>query len=204
MRLGSNIYALCASVYVVVILVLSIPGVEGQQAVATPFKLKKNGAPSLKDILRLVSQAPVADRITDAELEKIKAASPILYDERFRKTEEAKMPPRGDLYRNSTILGVAQFHTIVPDHAIVHMPEGMEHYVIDDPQGPLLFWNDFLGKNLGWLTTQEISLDQASGKEKLPTLVEEQIRQSELIVVATHKGFPISMLPTVEELTTSQ
>lgn len=166
-----------------------------EQAASFPFKLKKNGNISMRDAFKLTQRPAGSDRITDEALQKIKDANPAKYDRAFKKTTRKVMPPRGDLYANSIVLGGEESHTVVPRNSVLFAPAALKHHVLEVPNGALVLWPRFFKENMNWIQTQEVSFKQARGDDKLSDSVLKRIARTGKIVVAVHKGYPISVLP---------
>jgi hypothetical protein len=60
------------------------------------------------------------------------------------------------------------------------------------PSNAFLKWPEFLRKNARWIALEEISVAQATGKAPLASYRVEAITRSRLLVVAVHRGCPIS------------
>ena len=60
------------------------------------------------------------------------------------------------------------------------------------PTNAFLKWPEFLRKNARWIALEEISVAQATGKAPLASHRIEAITRSRLVVVAVHRGCPIS------------
>lgn len=160
-----------------------------------PFKLKKGGNISMQDAIKLTRRPARSDRITDDALQKIKDANPTTYDRSFKKITKKIMPPRGDLYANSLILGGKESHTVVPKHSILFIPASLKGHLLEVPKDRLILWPQFFKENGNWIQTQEVTFEEARGDDKLSESVLKRIARSGRIVVAVHKGFPISVLP---------
>lgn len=120
------------------------------------------------------------------------------------KAEEVKVarPVNQSIVKESTILHDGRNWTMVPNGAVVHLPESMKSHVNVKPVGTLLPWNDFLAKNQSWITTNEVSFDQAAGNEELPAERALFWAKQDKIVVAVHQHGPISV--RIEDKSLSQ
>lgn len=98
-------------------------------------------------------------------------------------------------YLNSDILVSSGFHTVVPKHAVLVVPDRLQQKKASKPSGRFIIWPKFLNKNYGWLYKQEVTLDQASGKTPLTEEKMEQLKSLGKVVVAVYKNNPISVLP---------
>ena len=91
--------------------------------------------------------------------------------------------------------------TLVPKKAILQIPANFAERLKYKPGAKLMNWPEFYALNRGWITTIEVSRNQAEGKEPLADKVRAQITQAGNLVIATYKGGPISLLPTAPPVT---
>jgi hypothetical protein len=140
------------------------------------------------------AQAPVLARITPAALAKIQQTNPIA-DLAKPQPNSAKVerPAEQSIIKQSVILHDGQNWTIVPKGAVIHTPEALKARMDVKPVGTLLAWKDFLAKNFGWITTNEVTFDQAAGNDPLPAARVAFWAKQDKIVVAVHQGGPISV-----------
>ncbi len=163
-----------------------------------PFRVKKDGTVNYEDLKKLTRQAPSRDSITDDELAAIKSKHVIEYDSFFTPTDEAKSPPRSDLYADSIILSDGVNHTLLPKRSLVFVPERYQRRVVDAPVGKLILWPTFNKINSSWLRVQEVSLPIAKGEEPLADGIRRQLESGFQVVVSTYKQSPISVMPLKE------
>jgi len=137
---------------------------------------------------------PVLVRVTPETLAKLQARDPMI---RLVKPaqNEAKVarPLNQSIIKQSTILHDGKNWTLVPNGAVVFLPEALKSRVNVRPVGTLLPWSEFLTKNPSWITTTEVSFDQAAGNETLPAERTEFWAKQDKIVVAVHQTGPISV-----------
>ena len=116
---------------------------------------------------------------------------------------EAKVarPDTQSIIRDCSVRHDGQKWTSVPNGAVVHLPAALKARVNARPVGTLLAWNDFLTKNLGWITTTEVTFDQAAGNEALPAERAAFLAKQDKVVVAVHQSGPISVLVAKETRT---
>lgn len=100
-----------------------------------------------------------------------------------------------DLIKRSDILCFGGNATLVPKRAILKVPKHVADRLKFQPGSKLLSWLDFYTLNRGWITTVEVSLEQAEGKKAIAEEISERIGKNSNLVVATFKGGPISVLP---------
>jgi len=137
---------------------------------------------------------PVLARITPQELAKLQQVSPIT-----RLTPPAKdltnirHPENQSIIKQSMILQDGKNWTLVPQGAVIFLPETMKHRVGVKPVGRLLAWTDFLARNHAWITTNDISIDQATGAKPLQAERVAFWSKQDKIVIATHQSGPISV-----------
>lgn len=136
----------------------------------------------------------IEPRITPEALVKLQrnsamtvVPSPTKPNPSIRRQEEQS------IIKQSVILNDGTNWTLVPKGAVIFLPEAMKRRVDVKPTGNLLVWVDFLAKNQAWITTCDISFDQAAGKKPLqPERVAFWSKQDK-IVVAVHQSGPISV-----------
>lgn len=100
------------------------------------------------------------------------------------------------ILETSDVLSFNGFTTLVPKGSIIGVSEAYEGRVNpSDPHNNLVRWKEFYARNRGWITTVEVSRDQAHGEKPLEEELAKQLEESADLIVATLKGSPISMLP---------
>jgi hypothetical protein len=137
---------------------------------------------------------PVLVRITPEALAKLQQSDPMI---RLVKPAagEAKIarPQNESIIKQSTLLNDGKNWTLVPNGAVQFVPEAMKSRVNAKPAGALLPWIDFLTKNQSWITTSEITIEQAAGKNPLPAERVAFWTKQDKIIVAVHQNGPISV-----------
>lgn len=164
------------------------------QVPGLPFRVKPDGTVDQKELLELTKRPTASDRITDAELAVIKKKHEIDYGPGFRPTEKPEMPPRADLYANSVLLSDGVNHTLLPQKALIWVPESLKGRVVERPVGKLILWPDFLKQHRDWLRAYEIPFETAKGEVPLTEEQVDAVRKSPSIVVSVMEGHPISLL----------
>lgn len=141
----------------------------------------------------LQARQPILPRITPGELARLQQADPMV---RLQKPAEGQpevgRPDQQSIIGQSTILTDGTRWTLVPNGAVLHIPAKMQSRVNQEPAGELVPWIEFLGANIAWLDTCEVSIDQAAGKTELPAERAERWQKQDKIVVAVHQRGPIS------------
>lgn len=136
---------------------------------------------------------PLVARITPDALAKLQQADPMV---RLQKPAEGEAkvgrPADESIIAQSTILSDGSNWTIVPNGAVLFVPEKLKSRISTQPSGGLLAWSDFLIRSRGWITTCEVSIDQATGKQPLPAERTDFWAKQDKIVVAVHQRGPIS------------
>ena len=137
---------------------------------------------------------PLVGRITAKSLSELQAKDPMI---RLVKPAEgdAKVarPQNQSIVKQSTILSDGKSWTLVPKGALVHVPERLKPRVDNPPAGQLLPWLDFLAMNRAWVTTNEVTFQQAKGDEPIPAECTTAWAKQDKVVVAVHHGGPISV-----------
>ena len=99
--------------------------------------------------------------------------------------------PASNPARKSVILHDGTNWTIVPTAALVFLPASVRDKVDAKPVGQLLPWADFLAENASWITTTEVSFDQAAGNQVLPAGRINVWKAQDKLVVAVHHDAPV-------------
>lgn len=137
---------------------------------------------------------PILNRVTPETLAGLQARDPMV---RLVKPVEGEAkiarPQDQSIIKQSTILHDGGNWTLVPNGAVVFLPETMKHRVKPSPAGNLLSWVDFLTANRSWITTVEVSFDQAAGHKPIPPERAAFWAKQDKIVIAVHQRGPISV-----------
>ncbi|MBB5351774.1 hypothetical protein HNR46_002013 [Haloferula luteola] len=91
-------------------------------------------------------------------------------------------------------------HAMLPKGSILFCPDARASQRAGQAKGRPTPWPDFLAGNRGWVTTFEVSLAQIRGEEPVPAEKWESFSADGKVVVATHRGLPVTVLappPTV-------
>jgi hypothetical protein len=148
---------------------------------------------------------PVLHRITPEELLKLQHGTPMTRLEKPAQGPTAVNRPSGQsIIKESVILNDGKSWTLIPKGAVIFLPEAMKSRVNAKPVGTLLPWTDFLTQNRAWITTNDVSFDQAAGTEALPAERVAYWTKQTKIVIATHRQGPISVRVASENLTITQ
>jgi hypothetical protein len=102
-------------------------------------------------------------------------------------------PP--SLLSSSDIISFGGLATLVPKHAILQVPASCTGRMNIEPGAKIVSWADFYAANRGWITTVEIAIVQAEGKQALAEETKKMMSKSRNLIVATYQGGPISLLP---------
>ena len=137
---------------------------------------------------------PITPRITATALAKLQQSSPMTRLQSPAKGEANVVRPENQsIIKQSIILHDGTNWTLVPKGAVIFLPEAMRSRVDVKPTGSLLSWTAFLAKNQAWITTTDVSFEQATGKKPLqPERVAFWAKQDK-VVIATHQSGPISV-----------
>ncbi len=124
-----------------------------------------------------------------------------LQEDPMRKLKAAEGPDPSivnqpeDLIASSDILCFGDNATLVPKRAILNIPKNLADRLKFQQGAQILSWADFFVLNRGWITTVEVSRDQAEGNQALAVEISDRVAKSSNLVVATYMGGPISVLP---------
>lgn len=148
---------------------------------------------------------PILVRVTPQDLAARQQAKPLAKLQEPAK-DQAKIvqPNEQSIIKQSAILHDGVNWTIVPKGAVVFLPSALKSRVDVKPVGMLLSWSDFLTKNRAWITTNEVSFDQAAGAIPLAAEKVAFWSKQDKIVIATHQSGPISVKITASNQTISQ
>lgn len=137
-------------------------------------------------------------------LRKIQNKDPMKKLESIEGEDPSKVNVPANLLERSDIICFGGYATLVPKRAILRAPARFERYLELKPGAKIVGWSDFYAKNRGWITTVEVSRDQAKGAAAIAEKTEERIGKSSNLVVATLMGGPISVFPPQKEEETEQ
>lgn len=108
------------------------------------------------------------------------------------ETPTRKAEPRGVVGR-SILLSNGKSWTLVPPGSVIHVPENLAHHIVEAPTGELLGWREFLARNRGWLSTEDVDPAVAAGTRPLPEATATALSKRGTVVVAVHQGGAISL-----------
>lgn len=144
---------------------------------------------------------PVLVRVTPEALAKLQQTKPMSRLETPAEGQaKVNRANHQSIIAQSTILHDGKNWTLIPKGAVIFLPQAMRSRVNAKPVGTLLPWNDFLTQNRAWITTTDVSFDQAAGTEALPPERVAYWAKQEKIVIATHRQGPISVRIAPETL----
>ncbi|QJE98629.1 hypothetical protein [Luteolibacter luteus] len=150
-----------------------------------------------------IAAPTMSDPVTPEEMAQRQQVSPAssIQKAQASTTVEAKVERAGEqsIIQQSDILHDGKNWTLVPKGAVLHVPAQMAPRVGAKPLGTLLSWNEFLAANRAWISTEEISFEQAAGKKPLNEDHKEYWTTQTKVIVATHQGGPISVRPALSE-----
>ncbi|MEM6277908.1 MAG: hypothetical protein AAF733_00415 [Verrucomicrobiota bacterium] len=104
-----------------------------------------------------------------------------------------------DLVKSSAIFSFRGNLTLVPKRAVLHVPSNYESRMAPVKGDKVQTWRQFYQSNRGWIRTMEVTREQALGHVPFSEETAEAISESSVVVVATYKGGPISVLPLKDE-----
>lgn len=137
---------------------------------------------------------PVLVRVTAKTLADLQARDPMIRLVTPAEGEAKVVRPHNQsLIGQSTILHDGANWTLVPNGALVFLPEALKSKVNAKPVGTLLPWAEFLTKNSAWISTSEVSFDEAAGNKEIPSERSSQWAKQDKAVVAVHQAGPISV-----------
>lgn len=160
-------------------------------------------------IIFSVSFAPIGiaqmrDAVTANDLakkyEKVHLNNPLknLKEKEIKGPDPTKTNQPVDILASSDFLSFQGRATLVPKKAILTIPKNYKDRIRLVPGSKIMTWADFFALNRGWIKTHEVTRAQAEGNEPFDEAVVENLAKSSIVVVATYKGGPISVLPPKE------
>lgn len=103
-----------------------------------------------------------------------------------------------DILAESDIISFRGMATLVPKRAILQVPQTYAGYLKMEPGARFVSWLEFYATNRGWITTVEVSREQAEGNVPMAEETQKFLSKNRNLVVATFKSGPISVLPLKE------
>ncbi len=103
-----------------------------------------------------------------------------------------------DILAESDIISFRGLATLVPKRAILQIPQAYAGNLKMEPGSKFVSWLEFYAANRGWITTVDVSREQAEGKVPIAEDTQKLLSKSRNLVVATYKAGPISVLPLKE------
>jgi len=149
---------------------------------------------------RMANGQVMRDAATPEELAARRAAAkdPILELKQLEEKEKAEAPKLVKppcLFDYTDFLCFNGLATLVPKGAILHMPKSMQDRLHFVDGSSIKTWEDFFPVNRAWITTMEVSRTQAEGNTPFSEETLKSLNKSQMVVVATLQGGPISVLP---------
>jgi len=137
---------------------------------------------------------PILVRVTPETLAALQKRDPMIRLEKPADGEvKVTRPIKPSIINQSSILHDGDSWTLVPNGSVIYLPASMKARLNLKPIGTLLPWTKFLTKNKNWIATNEVSFDQAAGKEPIPAKSTGVWTKQDKIVVAVHQDGPISV-----------
>jgi hypothetical protein len=100
-----------------------------------------------------------------------------------------------DILTDSDIISFRGLATLVPKRSIIQVPKNYAELIKMAAGSKIVGWADFYDANRGWISTIEVSKEQAEGNEPMTEETQKFISKSRNLIIATYKGGPISVLP---------
>jgi len=152
---------------------------------AAPPKMRD--APTNEDLLQRTQQA--------ANNRPLSNLNPRKVEEGQKLEDPTKSNQPKDLIATSDFLSFGGMSTLIPKRALLHVPKNYQGRIQFERGSNLVIWPTFYNANRGWIKTMEVTRGQAQGVEPFDEKVAENLAKSSIVVVATYKGGPISVLP---------
>lgn len=163
--------------------------------------VKSNRGVGLLDVNGLPKEikAPTGKRISAEELQAKREE--IEKRRKFVVIGNGNIPLRKSIYDGSTILVSNGQHTVLPEGAVIFIPDHLKSRVAEKPVGKFVLWPDFLRANRGWIRTLEVSIDQAKGVEPVNEQRSKVLRSAGVVVVSQYNKQPVSFRGSFEPST---
>lgn len=107
------------------------------------------------------------------------------------------IPPKPSAYgllEMSTVLQSGSEFMLVPKGSVIWCPKQHEGKIVTHPAGKFVGWTSFVTANRNWITTLELTKDQAVGKVRIAPEILDRHRKGNLVVIATLNGSPITLV----------
>lgn len=136
----------------------------------------------------------------NAKFRKVSSQNPLrnMVQKESTAPDPTKVNQPEDLIATSDFISFSGLTTLVPKQSIICIPKNYADRVKFVPGSKIVIWSDFFLQNRGWIKTMEVTRAQAEGNEPFDEKVKESLQKSSVLVVATYKGGPISVLPPKE------
>ncbi len=108
--------------------------------------------------------------------------------------DPSKANQPGDLIGRSDLVCHGGVATLVPKRALLSVPERFRQRLRMVEGTRVVTWEEFFARNRDWITTVEVTPEEAGGRAMLPEKTTRQIADCDTVVVATFLGGPISVL----------
>lgn len=126
-------------------------------------------------------------------LRNVEQANPMKKLQPSQGEDPAKnLPP--DLLSQSDFICFGGVATLVPKRAILAVPKALEDRTRLEAQFRIVGWLEFYAANRAWITTVDVTRQQAEGQVPLSEETYESLKETKTLVIATYKGGPISVI----------
>lgn len=130
------------------------------------------------------------------KLRAVEAADPMKAMEKAEGEDPSVQNQPQNLLESSDLISFQGLTTLVPKRAIMKLPEQFKDRVNNhQPGNRVVGWLDFYALNQGWITTVEITREQAGGNKDLDPALTEQLGKSKNMIVTVMASGPISYMP---------
>ncbi|MCU0797509.1 MAG: hypothetical protein MUF31_16435 [Akkermansiaceae bacterium] len=150
-------------------------------SVASAFASEMKEAPTSEELANRLRHSEQTDPMRNLQIVDEKDPS------------EAVRP--ADLVASSDILCHQGTATLVPKGALLAIPAHLKERTQFVAGARIVTWQEFFAANRDWLSTTEITLEQASGRQPLGDALVKTLGESRVIMVATLQQGPISVNP---------
>lgn len=145
------------------------------------------------------SRPTMRDAVSHRQLAKVHQQvsnqSPTAVLKAAKGADPSKVNQPANILSRSEIISYGGWVTLVPKRAILNLPANYKARLRTDPSAKALGWADFFALNRGWITTVEVTREQAEGDSAFGEELAERVAKSRNLVVATYQGGPIGVMP---------
>ena len=113
-----------------------------------------------------------------------------------KETASKVHPSQSSILDRSVLLSSGRNWTFVPKGALLCVPDNFQERLgLEKGKGKYIPFASFATRNRGWLSTYNVSLEQARGNKEITKEAREAMVKNGRVVISVFKGGPISTRP---------